>query len=186
MVGKLLCLTLLAWGIPTETQVPTDGVAAPITYARSISVPLNGLLLFDKVNEAWTWTFGKEPGAKLLLSDRDNGLIEGSARVNFRSKQLLLREESMGPIQYHVVLNVRAGECRVTVSELVHTGNKTTTIGGVHMGLLTKSPDPIRRIRGAGGGNARRLYAEVKSVADQRILAVLQAFEARLRASAEP
>ena len=42
------------------------------------------------------------------------------------------------------------------------------------------------RVRGSGGGNMRRLYAEVKSVAEERINAILQAFEARLRASAEP
>ena len=157
-----------------------------MSYSRSIAIPLNGGMLCDKANEAWTWTFGKEPGAKVLRRDRESGVIEGSARVNFRSAQLLLREESMGIIQYHMMVNVRAGECRITVNELVHTGNKTTPRGGVHLGLLTQGLEPVQKVRGAGGGNARRLYAEAKQVADARLNSLLQSFEARLRASAEP
>lgn len=158
----------------------------PIAYSRSVVVPLNGVLLFDKVNEAWTWTFGKEPGAKLLRSDRNAGIMEGTARVNFRSAGLTFREESMGPVQYHILLNIKAGECRITVNELIHTGNRATTRGGVHLGLLTESDTPPKKVRGSGGGNARRLYAEVKLVAETRITSVLKAFEARLRASVEP
>lgn len=165
-LGVLLAVTA------AKAQAPL-GDATAVSYARSIAVPLNGVKLFDKVNEAWTWTFGKEPGAKVLRTDRDGGLLEGSARVNFRSAQLLLREESMGIIQYHVVLNVRAGECRVTVNELVHTGNRTTARGGVHLGLLTRGTEPPKRVRGAGGSNAKRLYAEVKQVADACIVDLL-------------
>lgn len=171
--------------IAAQAQEPTSDATA-VSYSRSVAVPLNGIKLYDKVSEAWTWTLGKEPGAKVLKSDRESGVIEGTARVNFRSAQLLLREESMGTIQYHVLVNVRAGECRITVNELVHSGNKTTARGGVHLGLLTRGLEPVKRVRGAGGGNAKRLYAEAKQVADARITALLQAFEARLRASAEP
>ena len=113
-------------------------------------------------------------------------LLEASARVDFRSAMLVLREESMGSIHYHVVMNVSAGECRITVNELEHSGNRNTARGGVHLGRLTRNADPPQQVRGSGAANARRLYAEVKSAADQRIVAVLQAFEARLRASAEP
>ena len=169
-----------------SAQAPQVGNASAIVYTRSVVVPLNGLLLHDKVADAWTWTFGREPGAKLLRTDRGAGLIEGSARVDFRSEMLMLREESMGSIKYHVLLNVSAGECRITVSELEHTGNRNTARGGVHLGRLTRALDPAAKVRGAGAANGRRLYAEVKAAADERITALLQSFEARLRASAEP
>lgn len=166
-------------------QAQTES-AAQVSYARSVGVPLNAVLLFDKAMDAWTWTFGKEPGARLQVTDRGAGLIEGSARVNYRSAQLGLREETMGFVQYRVVINVKAGECRLMVSELTHTGNRNTGRGGVHLGLLVRGEAPSRRPHGVSGGNAKRIHAELKQVAEARILTMLQAFEARLRAQAEP
>lgn len=179
------CLIMCcSWVAVARGQDPEPG--QPIAYARSIPVPLNAVLLFDKAHDAWTWTFGKEPGAKVLLSDRENGVLEGMARVNFRSEGMWLRQESMGVVQYHVTLTARAGECTVRVTQLSHTGNRTSPRGGVHLGQLTRSPDPPTRIRGASIPSRRRLYAEVKDVAESRVQALLGAFEARLRASAEP
>lgn len=175
-------LLLMYAPVEGRTQEP----ATPITYTRSVSVPLNGLQLFDKVLEAWTWTFGKEPGARLLVKDREQGVLEATARVNFRSEMLTMREESMGTIQYHITLQVRAGECRTLVSEFIHTGNKTTARGGVHLGLLTRAASPTKRVPGMGRGNSQRLYAEVKQQADGRVNALIQAFESRLRASVTP
>jgi hypothetical protein len=160
--------------------------AASVSYARAVRVPLNALLLHDKALDAWNWTFGREPGAKLQLADRANGQIEGLARVNYRSAQLSLREETMGVVQYRVVISVRAGECRIHVGELTHAGNRSTPRGGVHLGLLTRGEAPARRLPGVGGATARRIHAEVKNVAEARIQGLLQAFEARLRAHAGP
>lgn len=184
MTRAFLCSIALLAGSVAQAQ--DGGTSAAVVYTRSIAIPLNRNLLFDKVTDAWTWTFGREPGASMLSSDRAGGVMEGTARVNFRSDMLTLREESMGYIKYHVALNVDAGECRVVVNELEHFGNRTTARGGVHMGRLTRSLEPPVRLRGSGGGNAKRLYAEVKAAADARLTIVLQAFEARLRASAEP
>lgn len=180
----LLILLLLPMGL--TAQVAEEAAGAAISYARTVSVPLNGLLLHDKALEAWTWTFGKEPGAKVMRSSREQGLIEGTARVNFRSQTLALREETMGVIQYRVLISSRAGECRITVSELNHTGNRNTARGGVHLGILMRSEGPANPVRGVGGATARRIHSELKAVAEGRILALLQAFEARLRSSAEP
>ena len=175
---------LLLMHAPVEGR--SQEPAAPITYTRSVSVPLNGVQLFDKVVEAWTWTFGKEPGAKVLLKEREQGVLEATARVNFRSEMLTMREESMGIIQYHITLQVRAGECRTVISELIHSGNKNTARGGVHLGLLTRAEAPSRKVQGMGRGNVQRLYTEVKQQADARINALIQAFESRLRASVAP
>lgn len=184
MRAILLLAALAVFALRAPAQ--SDSGDGAVTYARSVTVPLNAVLLYDRALDAWNWTFGKEPGARLLVSDRNSGVLEGNARVNYRSAQLALREESMGTVQYRIVINVRAGECRVTVMELVHTGNKSTPRGGIHLGLLLRGEEPKKRVRGIGGGNIKRIHAEVKSVADARITALLQAFEARLRANAEP
>lgn len=181
-ITLLAALALLA----ERASAQSAGGEAAVSYTRSVTVPLNAVLLYDKALDAWNWTFGREPGARLLATDRNGGVLEGNARLNYRSAQLSLREETMGTVQYRVVMHVRAGECRVTVSELVHSGNRSTPRGGIHLGQLVRGESPSQRVRGIGGGNIKRIHAEVKSVADARITALLQAFEARLRANAEP
>lgn len=183
MVRVLLMALMACAALPLRAQADSS---ASVTYSRTVRAPLNGLLLFDKALDAWTWTFGREPGARLQLSERATGQIEGTARVNYRSAQLSLREETMGAVQYRVVITVKAGECRIHVGELTHTGNRSTPRGGVHLGLLTRGEAPSRRLQGVGGGTAKRIHTEVKAVADARIVALLQAFEARLKAQVEP
>jgi hypothetical protein len=182
---RAVLLLSASWllSLPAHGQ---DQPGAAISYSRSVSAPLNALLLHDKAMEAWNWTFGREPGARLVAVDRAMGQIEGTARLNFRSAQLALREETMGSVHYRVVVSTKAGECRVQVTDLSHTGNRSTPRGGVHLGMLMRGEATAQRVAGVGGGTAKRIHAEVKSVADARILALLQAFEARLRAQAEP
>jgi len=160
--------------------------ATAITYDRSIGLALNSVQLFDRASEAWTWTFGREPGAKLLRNDRSDGLVEGTARFNFRSEMLTGREESMGVVQYRVVIRTNAGECRVVVSELTHTGNRNTTQGGIHMGLLKRGEGAVDHVRGMSRANAKRLHDELTAQADSRITALLRAFEGRMRAGSAP
>ncbi len=163
----------------------SDSLSA-ISYSRSVSVPLNAYQLFDKALDAWTWTFGQQPGATLRRSDRESGMIEGTARVNFRSEMLTGREESMGSITYRVTIQVRAGGSRITIQELTHNGNRAALRGGIHLGVLTRGMAPPQRVPGLGRANTERLYAEVKQRAEQRTDQLMQAFEARLRANAEP
>lgn len=160
--------------------------ATAITYDRSIAVGLNGVQLFDKASEAWTWTFGKEPGAKLLRTERGPGLLEGTARMNFRSEMLTGREETMGVVQYRVTIRTQPGECRVVVSELTHIGNRNTSLGGIHMGLLRQGPDAVPALRGMGRANAKRLHDELVAASNTRIEQLLRAFEARIRAGSTP
>ena len=185
MFQRSLIVLGLALPAAVAGQVAGLGDSPPLTYTRTVTVPLNALLLHDKALDAWTWTFGKEPSGKTLRTDRDQGVIEGLARVNFRSEKLALREETMGVIQYRVVVITRAGECRVTVSELTHTGNRGTARGGIHLGLLLRGDRPAKNVKGIGANTGRRIYAEVKAVAEARVLGLLQAFDARLRANAE-
>ncbi len=162
-------------------QVLANDSTAALTVSRSISVPLNNLMLFDKALEAWTWTFGQEPGAQLLRSDREQGILEGTARCNFRSQMLSNREETMGVIQYKVLINIRSGECRLMMTEFMHNGNRNTARGGIHVGRLTRQIVPPVRTPGMGRSNAVRLYKELKDLSLERSNALLAAFEARLR-----
>lgn len=184
VIRSLTAVLLFSYAVPLTAQDAREDAA--LNFSRSMSIPLNAVHLFDKALEAWTWTFGQEPGASLKRSDRSGGIIEGTARVNFRSEMLTGREESMGVIQYRVTIMIHAGECRLTVSELTHIGNRSAPRGGIHCGLLTRGLDPTVRVPGLGHGNVQRLYADLKSVSSTRITAVMQSFEARLRASAEP
>ncbi|MBK9764263.1 MAG: hypothetical protein KA186_10495 [Flavobacteriales bacterium] len=168
----------------TQAQdAPAPGTALGIT--RHMSIPLNGLLLFDQVASAWKWTFGNEPGGKVLLSDRENGILEGTARINFRSAILPGREESMGTIAYHVKFQIHAGECAAIVSSLVHTGNKNAHRRAVNMGQLMRNEDQVTHAIGMSHIFTVKLHAELRTLAETRINALLQNMEARIRADLE-
>lgn len=92
----------------------------------------------------------------------------------------------MGTVQYKVFIRVKPGECRVLVTELTHSGNSNTTLGGVHIGLIPRGKDPMQRTPGLSKVNAQRLLAELQERSSLRMQVLLNAFEARLRASAEP
>jgi hypothetical protein len=106
--------------------------------------------------------------------------------MNFRSEMLTGREETMGVVQYRVTIRTQPGECRVVVSELTHTGNRNTSQGGIHMGLLRQGTDAVPAVRGMGRANAKRLYDELVATSDNRIQQLLRAFEARVRAGSTP
>ena len=167
-------------------QSLANDTTAALSLTRSVSVPLNAVKLFDRAMEAWTWTFGQEPGAILLRHDREQGVIEGIARVNFRSEMLNNREETMGIIQYRVIINITAGECRTVVTELTHSGNRNAPRNGIHLGRITRSTVPPRKVPGMGRSNAIRLYQEVKQTATARLQHLMLAFDSRLRAGEGP
>jgi len=185
MRHALTLLLAFATGV-VPAQGPERDAATALGFSRSMSIPLNAVQFFDRASEAWTWTFGKEPGAKLKLSDRGSGVLEGSARVNFRSTMLTGREESMGSITYHVRLQTHAGECRAVISGLIHAGNRTTHTGGINLGTIMRNDKDVASVPGMSRMNLVRLHTEVREVATSRINALLQAMEARIRASVEP
>ncbi len=182
------CIHLLLLLMPfaaSSQDMAMDSTTA-LGFSRALSIPMNAVRMYDRAMEAWTWTFGKEPGATLKRHDRDQGVIEGTARIPFRSSMLTGREETMGILQYRITIHVRAGECRTVVSEVVHTGNRSTARGGIHLGTLTRGQMPAGRVGGLGRGNVVRLHGEMKTTATERINTVIQAFESRMRAYAEP
>lgn len=180
--GSVVLFMLLLPALKAQ-DAPAPGTALGIT--RRMSIPLNGLLLFDQVVEAWKWTFGNEPGAKILISDRESGVLEGSARINFRSELLPGREQSMGNVAYHVKFQIHAGECSAMVSGFVHTGNKNAYRRAVNMGQLMRNEDHVTHAVGLSHTFTVKLHAELRSLAETRINGLLQTMEARIRANLE-
>jgi len=157
-----------------------------LTMARSISAPLNAVQLHDAAVDAWTWSFGKEPGARLLLTDRTAGTLKGTARLNFRSTMLTGREETMGTVSYTVSIQVQPGECRITIADLIHTGNKNTARGGIHLKQLMRSDEDAHRTSGMSRSNVVRLHQELRTASTEHLTGLLQTFEARMRSRIEP
>ena len=181
-----VAILLFLFALYAEAQENFQQANGALTFARSINVPLNAVKMYDQAQESWQWTFGQEPGAVIRRSDRGDGTIEGVARMSFRSTMLTMREETMGVIQYRVTIQTHAGECRIQVAELVHTGNKRAMRGGSHVGPIMRGTGPAQKVKGMSAGNARRLHEEMQVVATQRIRSLIAAFEGRLRAGAEP
>lgn len=102
----LLCCWLLAASISSAQET-----SAPLRFSGTVSAPLNAKQMLLHVMQAWRFTFGAEPGARMEL-DTATGTMHGSARFNFRSSGLNGREETMGPIAYRVRIVVRNGECQ--------------------------------------------------------------------------
>ncbi|MBP6312448.1 MAG: hypothetical protein WAR83_00870 [Flavobacteriales bacterium] len=165
-------------------SISTD-VPVALTVTRSVSVPLNAVQLFDKAMESYKWTFGKEPGAQLIRSDRESGEIEAIARVNFRSDQLSMREESMGVIGYKILIKTHAGECSLLITEFVHRGNHGSRRAAIDLGLLTLSSEPIDPPIRMAHSNLVKLYSNAKESANDRVLKVIQDFCSRIRVSSE-
>lgn len=179
-----LLFALAIAGASRGQGLPTTGTA--LSFSRSVSAPLNAVQFYDRALDAWNWTFGKEPGAKLVRSDREAGLIEGTARMNFRSVMLTGREESMGTISYSVLIQLHAGECRVSVTNVSHTGNRNTNNGGIHLKQLMRVDTDANKVKIIGRTNTVRLHAELREAAEWRIADLLRAFESHIRARLEP
>ena len=184
MRASLVFLTMVfSW--LASASAPAQGPVALLTFSRSVSIPLNAVQLHDAASEAWTWTFGKEPGARLLLNDRSAGMLKGTGRLNFRSRMLTGREESMGTMSYQVMVQVHAGECRVTISDITHTGNRNTARGGIHLRQIMRADEDAQKTTGLSRSNVVRLHAELRMAATEHLSNLLQAFEARLRAKVD-
>lgn len=177
--AALLCLFLAA------STCAAQETASPLRFSGAVSAPLNAKQMFMHALQAWRFTFGAEPGARMEL-DTASSTLHGSARFNFRSKGLNGREETMGPIAYRVRIVVRNGECQWIVEDFRHTGNKGAPRGGGDLGLLTNQESAPRRIPGMSSPSTSNVWKDAKAQVGDRIAALGMAFEARMRAAAEP
>lgn len=176
----VLCCWLLA-----NSSAGAQEANAPLRFSGTVTAPLNAKQMLSHVLQAWRFTFGAEPGARMEL-DTTTGTIHGSARFNFRSRGLNGREETMGPIAYRLRIVVHNGECQWIVEDLRHTGNRGAPKGGGDLGLLTTRESAPHRIAGMSSPSTNNVWKDAKAQVADRIAALGMAFEARIRAAAEP
>lgn len=176
--------TVICWLLAVATCVAQE-TAAPLRFSGAVSAPLNAKQIHLHALQAWRFTFGAEPGARMEL-DTASGTLHGSARYNYRSSGLNGREETMGPITYRVRIEVRHGECQWIVEDLRHSGNRGAPKGGGDLGLLTNQDNAPRRLPGMSSPSTTNVWRDAKAQVADRIAALGMAFEARMRAAAMP
>ena len=186
---RLLAIILYFLAIPlarvNAQGLPADS-ATPLSSSETFGLPLARAQVFDAAMLAWQRSFGREPHAELLLQDRANGTLEGQGRINYRSTQLIGREESMGVISYRVIVQASNGSCTVQVTNLRHSGNRAAQRGGLNMGVLLNGAPPAGKVPGYSHRNIKQLHADMRERATERIKSLMNSFGATLRAAPGP
>lgn len=180
---RMLLVLLLTLPVHWVIAQPPAEEAPHTAYAvnEDIGLAMSKVQIMQAVSDAWGASFAQEPGAQLGTLDSESGLIEGQARVNYRSKLLTGREETMGTVSYRVTIQARNGQCSVRVHDLRHTGNRGAIGGGIHAGPILEGLVPDKGYPGMGLGASRRIHADIRSTADARIREAIRRFAARLR-----
>ncbi len=162
-------------------QPAPEAVTGQLMLSEDVGLAMNKSQVLAAAQDAWSSSFGQEPGGQLNLVDTDNGLLEGAARMNYRSKMLMGREETMGTITYQVTIKATNGQCHVRVHNLRHTGNRGAKGGGINAGQLMEGPAPLEHYPGVGLSVSRRMHADIREAATARLQENMRRFVARLR-----
>ena len=165
----------------TLCQTVPEGTTGQFMLSEDIGLAMNKAQVLAAAQDAWSSSFGQEPGNQVTLLDADNGLLEGASRMNYRSKMLLGREETMGTIAYQVTIQATNGQCHVRVHNLRHTGNRAAKGGGINAGAIMDGDAPVEHYEGVGLNVSRRMHADIREAATARLQENLRRFVARLR-----
>jgi hypothetical protein len=171
----------LALSSPFVLGQPVPAALVPYTRSEVIGLAMNKAQVMEAVKQAWDISFGQEPGAKRAPVDEATGTLEGSARVNYRSKLLVAREETMGPISYSVSILAQNGQCTIRVHNVKHAGDRNAPNGGLNLGVLMEGPAPLTHYSGYSGGVSRKIHADALKVVSARVEELLRALSAKLR-----
>lgn len=153
----------------------------PVSWTEAVGLSLNKAQVLEKAQMAWAASFGQEPGARVVRTDAENGVLEGEARLNYRSSMLMAREETLGSLYYKVTITAKNGQCTVRAHDLTHVGNHGARGGGLDVGPIYEGTAPERHYQGLGLAASRRLHDDMRTQAATRISAVIRTFSARLR-----
>lgn len=177
----VIALALCLASGPLLAQKDMPQPLRPVSWTEAVGLSLNKAQVLEKAQMAWVTSFGQEPGAKLVRTDIDNGVLEGEARMNYRSSFLVAREETLGGLYYKVTVTAKNGQCTVRVHDLVHSGNHGARGGGVDAGPIYEGTAPDHHYPGLSLPTSRRLHEDMRTQAATRISAVIRAFSARMR-----
>ncbi|HEY0977366.1 MAG TPA: hypothetical protein VGE21_07835 [Flavobacteriales bacterium] len=174
-------LLLLAWCTWTKGQADTSTAGGGLVISETVALSLSKGRIHEAAKKHWPFTFGQEPGARLEHADASTGMIEGTARLNYRSSIITAREETLGVISYRISIQSNNGQCTVQVSNFRHTGNSGAVGQGIDLGRIYKDQRPSVRVRGIGMSVAQRIHADMQQQCRDRVGQVVRAFAARLR-----
>lgn len=183
---------MLRWSLSTTAVVAVFALCSaqsltqattmvPISLTEQVGLGMNKVRVLEVVNQAWAESFGLQPGAKVVRTDAENGLFEASTRLNYRSKLLVEREETMGPITFLITVQAGNGHCQVRAHGFVHKGNRNAPGGGIDLGTLYEGDAPAERYPGMGLNISRKLHADARAIALEKTQELMRKFCARLR-----
>lgn len=173
----ILCLAVAR----TLGQTAAETATGQFMLSEDIGLAMNKAQVLAAAQDAWSGSFGQEPGGQIVLVDADNGLLEGTARMNYRSRMLMGREETMGAIAYQVTVQATNGQCHVRIHDLRHTGNRGAKGGGINAGLIMEGSAPLEHYPGVGLNISKRMHADIREAATARLQETMRRFVARLR-----
>lgn len=182
----LMALSICAFSLLTYGQPSDAKGAGQWVLTEEVGLPMNKAQVMAAAQEAWAASFGAEPGGQMTLVDPENGLLEGMARMNYRSTLLAGREETMGAMKYHVSIQAKNGQCHVRVHTLQHTGNRSAKGGGINMGVVMEGIAPNEHYPGMSPGASRRMHGDLRTAAAARLQEVMRKFSARIRLLGAP
>lgn len=174
-----LFLLLLA-GL-ASAQKDTVEEARPLVLVDALALPRSMAQLGQGAAQAWPYSFGQEPGARIISNDPAKGTLEGSARFNYKSTGTAARLGTLGVIEYKVSIQAENGLCRIRISQFVHTGNKNAPGGPINLGVIYTASRPLERIPGVSRGVAQKLNDDMRDQVKARLMEVIKGFYAQLR-----
>ena len=177
---RLIWPFLVLYALIGKGQPGDAAPGGPLRFTGTVSAPQNASQILDHAVQAWRFSFGQEPGARMEV-DTAGLAITGTARFNFRSLVLNGREETMGPIAYRIRIAIANGECRWTVEEVRHTGNRNAAHGGADLGLLTTSTRPPLRLKNMSYPATLKVWEDAKTQLSDRVEMVRRNFESQMR-----
>ncbi|MBX2983289.1 MAG: hypothetical protein WBB32_10910 [Flavobacteriales bacterium] len=157
----------------------------PLVITEAVALPLSVAQVELAARNAWPYSFGQEPGAKMVMEDMGSGRLEGYARFNFRSAQLGSRQQTLGVITYKISIQAENGQCRIRVSHFSHTGNKNAVGGPIDLGTIYAGARPKERVPGISLGTAERLHEDMRTQVTARVREVVKNFSSRMRQTVE-
>lgn len=173
-----LFLCLITWPALAQRDTTSQGW---LVITEKIPVGMSKSQVYEAARKHWDLTFGQEPGARLEHADPVTGVLDGSARFNFRSTSITAREELLGVINYRVHIMAENGQCLVQVTHFSHVGNRGAPGQGIDLGRLYKGTRPDIRVRGIGIPVARRHHEDMVQQCTDRVHRVIRTFASRIR-----
>ncbi|MBS1936838.1 MAG: hypothetical protein JSS84_03390 [Bacteroidetes bacterium] len=182
---RLACTILLVACSLAASPQPAGTAPRPLVVVESVALPLSMAQVEKAARAAWPFTFGEEPGAKVLEDAPGSGRLEGSARFNFRASTVGNRLQTLGVINYHISISAENGQCKLRFGQFTHTGNANAPGGAVSIGPLYEGDRPLDPVPGIGILVAARLHEDMRQQVVAHVREVAGRFAQRLRMDAE-